>query len=103
LGVCSVAKTRSAFEAVRALMADWWLVHPTGPADVAALAAHPPGRAGVWVGENARHPHGRTVVWLDEIQRYLDGEHGLTGGVVRALLNADAPVVIVGTVWPDRY
>jgi hypothetical protein len=28
------------------------------------------------------------VVWLDELQRYLDGEHGLTGGVVRALLNS---------------
>jgi hypothetical protein len=70
------------------LLADWWLVHPAGPAEVASLAARPPGR---------------TVVWLDEIQRYLDGEGGLTGGVIRALLNADEPVVIVGTVWPDRY
>ena len=43
------------------------------------------------------------VVWLDELQRYLDGEHGLTGGVVRALLNAPDPVVIIGTLWPDRY
>ena len=43
------------------------------------------------------------VVWLDELQRYLDGEHGLTGGMVRALLNAPGPVVIIGTLWPDRY
>ena len=43
------------------------------------------------------------VVWLDELQRYLDGERGLTGGVVRALLNAPHPVVIIGTLWPDRY
>ena len=42
-------------------------------------------------------------MWLDELQRYLDGEHGLTGGVVRALLNAPHPVVIIGTLWPDRY
>ena len=44
-----------------------------------------------------------TVVWLDDLQRYLDGEHGLTGGVVRSLLNASHPVVIIGTLWPDRY
>jgi hypothetical protein len=43
------------------------------------------------------------VVWLDELQRYLDGEHGLTGAVVRALLNGPHPAVIIGTLWPDRY
>ena len=75
-------------EAVKALLPDWWLVHPAGPAEVAALA---------------QAPTPRTVVWLDELQRYLDGEHGLTGGVVRALLNAPHPVVIIGTLWPDRY
>lgn len=45
--------------------------HPGGPGEVAALAAT---------------PSGRVVVWLDELQRYLDGEGGLGGGVVRALL-----------------
>ena len=88
IGGSSVGKTRCAAEAVRALLPDWWLVHPAGPGEVAALAAAPPAR---------------TVVWLDELQRYLDGEHGLTGGVVRALLNAPGPVVIIGTLWPDRY
>ena len=88
VGGSSVGKTRCAVEAVKALLPDWWLVHPAGPAEVAALAAAPPPR---------------TVVWLDELQRYLDGEHGLTGGVVRALLNAPHPAVIIGTLWPDRY
>ena len=88
VGGSSVGKTRCAAEAVRALLPDWWLMHPGGPDQVAALAAAPPPR---------------TVVWLDELQRYLDGEHGLTGGVVRALLNAPGPVVIIGTLWPDRY
>lgn len=32
------------------------------------------------------------VVWLDELQHYLDGEYGLTGDVVLALLNAPGPV-----------
>jgi hypothetical protein len=40
----SLGKTRSAFEAVKALLPDWWLVHPAGPAEVTALAAVPPPR-----------------------------------------------------------
>ena len=87
-GGSSVGKTRCAVETVRALLPDWWLVHPAGPDEVAALAVAPPARM---------------VVWLDELQDYLDGEHGLTGGVVRTLLNATGPVVIIGTIWPDRY
>ena len=88
VGGSSVGKTRCAAEAVKALLPDWWLVHPAGPDQVAALAAAPPAR---------------TVVWLDELQRYLDDEHGLTGGAVRALLAAPGPVVLIGTLWPDRY
>ena len=88
VGGSSVGKTRCAAEAVRALLPDWWLVHPAGPDHVAALAAT---------------PAPRTVVWLDELQRYLDGEHGLTGGTVRALLGAPHPAVIIGTLWPDLY
>ena len=88
VGGSSVGKTRCAVEAVKAVLPEWWLVHPVGPAEIAALARVPV-------------PH--TVVWLDELQRYLDGEHGLTGGVVRALLDGPHPVVIIGTLWPDRY
>jgi hypothetical protein len=88
VGGSSVGKTRCAVEAAKALLPDWWLVHPAGAAEVAALAA-------------ASSP--RTVIWLDELHRYLDGEHGLTGGVVRDLLNAPHPAVIIGTMWPDWY
>ena len=88
VGGSSVGKTRSAAEAVRALLPDWWLVHPAGSAEVAALA---------------QVPMPRTVVWLDELQRYLDGEHGLTGGMVRTLLGPPHHAVIIGTLWPDRY
>ena len=88
VGGSSVGKTRCAAEAVKALLPDWWLVHPAGPDQVGALASA---------------PTARTVVWLDELQRYLDGEHGLTGGVVRTLLNAPDPVVIIGTLWPEQY
>jgi TIR domain len=88
VGGSSVGKTRCAVEAVKALLPDWWLVHPAGPGEVAALAAA---------------PSPRLVVWLDELQRYLDGEHGLSGGMLRALLDAPHPTVIIGTLWPDRY
>jgi hypothetical protein len=88
VGGSSVGKSRCAVEAVRAVLPDWWLVHPAGPAEVAALA---------------EAPAPRTVVWLDELQRYLYGGHGLTGGVVRALLNSSHPAVIIGTLWPDLY
>jgi hypothetical protein len=71
VGGSSVGKTRCAAEAVKAVLPEWWLAHPAGPGEVAALA---------------RAPTPQTVVWMDELQRYLDGEHGLTGGVVRALL-----------------
>ena len=84
VGGSSVGKTRCAFEAVTALLSDWWLVHPARPGEIAA-------------------PTPRTVVWLDELQRYLDGEHGLSGGVIRVLLNAPDPVVIIGTLWPEFY
>ena len=88
VGGSSVGKTRSAAEAVKAVLPEWWLVQPAGPAEVARLAEAPPAQ---------------TVVWLDELERYLDGEHGLTGGAMRALLSAPRPVVIIGTLWPDRY
>ena len=88
VGGSSVGKTRCGVEAVKALLPDWWLVHPAGPTEVTALA---------------QAPSPRTVVWLDELQRYLDDEHGLTGAVVRALLNSPDPVLIIGTLWPDRY
>ena len=88
IGGSSVGKTRTLYEAVLTALPDWWLVHPAGPGEVTALAAA---------------PSPRTVVWLDELQRYLDSEPGLTGGVVRALLGAPHPAVIIGTLWPDRF
>jgi hypothetical protein len=88
VGGSSVGKTRCAFEAVSALLPDWWLVHPSGPSDIATLAAS---------------PAPRTVVWLDELQKYLDGESGLDAGVVRTLLNARYPAIIIATLWPRYY
>jgi hypothetical protein len=88
VGDSSVGKTRSAFEAVRELLPHWWLVHPAGPEEVAALV---------------RDPLPEIVVWLDELQNYLDSERGTAAAVIRALLNLPHPVVIVASLWSDRY
>ena len=88
VGGSSVGKTRTAVEAVQSVAARLVAGHPARADQVTALAAA---------------PSPRTVVWLDELQRYLEGEHGLTGGDIRALLDAPHPVVIIGTLWPDRY
>lgn len=86
VGRSSAGKTRSLYEAVRATLAESWLVVPDGPGDVAALVdVASPGM----------------VVWLDELQKYLTGEQRLTPGVVRDLLAAG--MVLVGTMWPDEY
>ncbi|MEU4797853.1 helix-turn-helix transcriptional regulator [Streptomyces sp. NPDC023327] len=86
VGGSSVGKTRSAWEAVRAERADWWLVQPPDATALAALAAA---------------PAPRTVVWLDEFQNYLSD--GLTPATIRALLAGEAETVLVGTLWPDHY
>lgn len=87
VGGSSVGKTRSAYEAVRALASDWWLLRPGAAGVLQALAAA---------------PVPRTVIWLDELQRHL-GPSGASAAVIGSLLAADEPVVVVGTLWPGRY
>jgi len=42
------------------------------------------------------------VVWLNEIQNYL-GPAGLESKLVRRILADAQPVILIGTIWPDRY
>ncbi|MBF8191608.1 helix-turn-helix transcriptional regulator [Nonomuraea sp. K274] len=86
VGGSSVGKTRTAYEAVRALMPQWWLLRPADATQLRAFASN---------------PSQLTVLWLDELQRYLGGEHGLDAATVQTLLQAGA--VLVATLWPDRY
>jgi transcriptional regulator with XRE-family HTH domain/tetratricopeptide (TPR) repeat protein len=88
VGGSSVGKTRSLYEALLAVLPDWWLVHPADTAEVRALAVA---------------PTVRTVLWLDELQRYLASPQDPTGvaGVVRVLVKAGT--VLVGTMWPSEY
>ncbi|MEV7095480.1 hypothetical protein AB0M80_21810 [Amycolatopsis sp. NPDC051045] len=86
VGDSSVGKTRALFEAVQAVVPDWWLLHPR---DAEVLR------------EFALHPAGRTVVWLDELQDYLDFAGGVPAGQVRELIAAG--VVLVATCWPGEH
>ncbi|WP_212991662.1 tetratricopeptide repeat protein [Actinoplanes auranticolor] len=74
------------YEAVRAALPEWWLVHPGDAAAVRTTAHDPPAR---------------TVVWLVELQRYLNQPGGLPAATMRSLLAAG--VAVVGTLWPDEY
>lgn len=85
-GDSSVGKTRSLFEAIKAVLPEWWLIHPDGPEAIKALAS-----ASVE----------RTVVWLDELRGYLDRDGGLPAGAIRGLINAHT--VVVATLWTAEY
>ncbi|MEW2384027.1 tetratricopeptide repeat protein [Micromonospora sp. NPDC047707] len=86
VGPSSVGKTRSAFEALRAEVPDWWIFHPADAAECATFAAE---------------PVARSVVWLDEIQRYLAG--GLSPDTVRRLQADKGPLLVIATLWPDLF
>ena len=91
-GSCS-GKTRSAWEAIRSgPFAGWRVVRPRDAAIVRHLVA-----------SEVLRP--RSVVWLDELQRYLSvlDNGGLTYDDVQALWSGRAPVVVIGTLWPDLY
>jgi tetratricopeptide (TPR) repeat protein len=97
VGGSSTGKTRACWEAVQRLPDDWRLWHPIDPSppesvlrDLAAVAP-------------------RTVVWLNETQHYLLtrppelGEQVAAG--LRELLRdpGRAPVLVVGTIWPEYW
>jgi hypothetical protein len=86
IGGSSTGKTRSLYEAVHEVAANWWLVQPTEAEELLALRDDPPTR---------------TVFWLDELQRYLGSNPPLSLECVRALTRNKN--LVVGTLWPDQY
>ncbi|MFC4592427.1 hypothetical protein [Sphaerisporangium corydalis] len=86
VGDSSVGKTRCAYEAIRALVPQWWLLHPADAEQVRQAAAVA--------------PH-QLVVWLDELQKFMGGPAGLTADTIRALLSGGS--ILISTIWPRRY
>ncbi|MFI7574292.1 hypothetical protein [Micromonospora sp. NPDC049497] len=91
LGSSSAGKTRAAYEGVRTTLPGYDVLLPTNTQEILWL-----------LGQKLKRP---TVVWLDELQRYLaDGDgSSLDRGDLLALWSLNKPVIVVGTMWPDRY
>ena len=81
-------KSRSAYEAVRAALPEWDLVHARLPTDLAQAAK-----------ENAP----RRVIWLDDMSRLLDTQHEGLAADFAGLLGSRKPALIIGMLWPTTY
>ena len=88
-GGSSTGKTRAAYEAVTARLADWHLDYPLDPG---ALAAR------LETGIPAR-----TVLWLGELRQYADADGGPEVlARLTDLLDVDGHLVIT-TLWPQHW
>ncbi|MFZ0118878.1 MAG: tetratricopeptide repeat protein [Pseudonocardiaceae bacterium] len=90
-GTSSTGKTRSLFEAVHKLCPGWTVIRPR---DADAVSRLP--ESGLF--------DRRCVVWLNELQGFLGPNGcGLSVDVLERLYAAATrPVVLVGTLWPDK-
>lgn len=97
VGGSSTGKTRSCWEALRAELPEWRILHPLAPDRPAALL-----RA---LQEDARKP--RTVLWLNEANLYFLVKQyaAQVSASLQDLLMDDqcGPVLVLGTMWPDFW
>jgi tetratricopeptide (TPR) repeat protein len=92
VGESCTGKTRTAFEAVRAVVPDTFeLVFPADAGGLAAL-----------LEAGALTP--RTVLWLDEAHVHLAGPLGerIAAALLRRL-DADGPLIVIATLWPVHH
>ena len=88
-GGSSTGKTRAAYEAVAARLADWHLDYPLDPG---ALAAR------LETGVPAR-----TVLWLGELRQYADADGGPEVLARLADLLDDEGHLVITTLWPEHW
>ena len=88
VGEPASGKSRSAYQAVRAVLPKWYLTRAWLPAHLAQAAR-----------ENAS----RRVIWLDDMHRLLDTEYEGLAAEFAGLLASRKPPVIIGMLWPDFY
>ncbi|MGY5118016.1 hypothetical protein ACWC2H_19470 [Streptomyces sp. 900105755] len=97
IGPSSTGKTRACWEAIQELPDTWRLWHPIVPGRAEAALT---GLSGIG-------PH--TVIWLNDTHHYLDtpgtGLGERVAAVLRALLRepSQAPVLVLGTIWPEHW
>lgn len=83
-------KTRTQYEAIRAVLPDWTFYAPNSLADMQREI-------------ESQRTLRRTVVWLDELDKYLEGEHPLEPGSVRRLISRGVGAIIMGNLWPGQF
>ena len=95
VGDSSVGKTRLLYEAANAVVPEFEFLDPDlGDGDLVNQLAEAPRLLS------------SMLVWLDELQRFLDGPYltpgstPITSATIRLLLDAPAPVIILGALWP---
>ncbi|MCX4920215.1 hypothetical protein [Streptomyces sp. NBC_00687] len=97
VGGSSTGKTRACWEAVRAELPTWRIVHPLAPDRPAALL-----RA---LQADVLEP--RTVLWLNEAQLYFlvkDYTSQVSSALQDLLTDPQrGPVLVLGTVWPTYW
>ncbi|MER6956278.1 sel1 repeat family protein [Streptomyces sp. NPDC000618] len=94
VGESCTGKTRTAFEAMRAVVPDTFdLVFPADAAGLAELLD----------SDAAALPAG-TVLWLNEAQVYLAGPLGerVSAALLRRL-DAGGPLIVIATLWPVHH
>jgi hypothetical protein len=88
-GGSSTGKTRAAYEAVAARLADWQLDYPLDPGALSArLEAGLPAR---------------TVLWLGELRQYADAEGGAAVLARLADLLQGEDHLLITTLWPEQW
>ncbi|MEV7641088.1 hypothetical protein AB0O32_14225 [Streptomyces rubiginosohelvolus] len=89
-GYSCTGKTRTAYEAVAACLADWMLAYPKDADSLHRLLA-----------ADALGP--RTVLWLNEAQELLGGHGGeAAAAALRRRLEQPGPLVVIATLWPGH-
>ena len=88
-GGSSTGKTRAAYEAVTARLADWQLDYPLDPGALAARL-----EAGI---------PARTVLWLGELRQYADAAGGAAVLAGLADLLQGTGHLVITTMWPEQW
>ncbi|MEV5162714.1 hypothetical protein [Streptomyces sp. NPDC053728] len=96
-GSSSGGKTRACWEAIRAELPEWKVLHPLVPDRPRGLLQA--------LEHSAVGPH--TVLWLNEAQLYLLGNdqvQRITSALQDLLWDRGrGPVLVLGTMWPDLW
>ncbi|MDH6612435.1 hypothetical protein M2164_008070 [Streptomyces sp. SAI-208] len=90
IGESTAGKTRSAYEAIQAVLQDFFLVRPLTRASIPAAL-------------QAVQAHKRCVVWLDDLENYL-GPDGLTEAAVRRMISEpERATILVATMRTEEH